>query len=48
MFLIVPKQMNAQAVNVLPKSRVRENFTHGSVGAVIADELKFNFMKSVL
>jgi hypothetical protein len=40
--------MNAEAVNVLSKSRVWENYKHGSVGALIANELKTNFMESML
>jgi hypothetical protein len=40
--------MNANAVNVLSKSRVRENFKHGSVGAFIANELKINLKESML
>ena len=48
MFLIISDQMNAHPVNVLSKSRVRENLKHGSVGAVIADELKLNFMENLL
>lgn len=48
MFLAIPKQMKASAVNVLLKSRVRENLKHGSVGAFIASELKANFMENKL
>ena len=39
MFLIISSQMNANAVNVLSKSRVREIFMHGSVGVVMRNEL---------
>ena len=48
MFLIISKQMNENAVNVLTKSRVWENHKHGSVGAVIADEPNINFMGNLL
>ena len=48
MFLIISSQMNAEAVNVLSKSRVWENYKHGSVGAFIANELKINFIENVL
>ena len=42
MLLIISSQMNANAVNVLSKSRVRENFMHGSVGVVVRNELNLN------
>jgi len=45
MLLIIPIQMKANVVNVLPKSRVWENYKHGSVGAFITSELKINFME---
>ena len=48
MFLIIPDMLNRTAVNVTPKSRVWEIYKHGSVGAVIASELKFNFMENLL
>jgi hypothetical protein len=34
--------MNANAVNASSRSRVRENFMHGSVGVVMASELNLN------
>jgi hypothetical protein len=40
--------MNADAVNVSSKSRVWENYKHGSVGAFIANKLKISFMESML
>ena len=44
MFLIISSQMNANAVNVLSRSRVREIFMHGSVRGVIAKKLNlFNY-----
>lgn len=48
MLLTVSIQMNLGAANVLSKSRVWENYKHGSVGAFIANELKINFMESLL
>ena len=48
MFLIISKQINANAVKVLSKSRVWENYKHGSVGAFIVNKLKSNFMEYTL
>ena len=42
MFLIISSQMNENAVNASSRSRVRENFMHGSVGVVTASELNLN------